>query len=137
MKITVIDGQGGNIGKALITELKKNSISAEILAIGTNSIATQNMLKADPDYAATGENPVIVASRDSDYIIGPIGIIMTDSMFGEITPIMANSIGASKAFKLLIPINKCVYVAGVKDAGLTEYIQDIVKQIKNNIEKSN
>lgn len=130
MKICVIDGQGGNIGKSIISEIKNQKISCEIIAIGTNSLATENMLKANPDYAATGENPVIVNTRDCDFIIGPIGIIMADSMFGEITPEMSKAIGASKAFKLLVPINKCVYVAGVRNAGLSDYINDIVQQIK-------
>lgn len=135
MKITVIDGQGGNIGKALITELKKLNLSADIIAIGTNSMATENMLKANPDYAATGENPVIVNCRDSDYILGPIGIVMADSMLGEITPEMAKAIGGSKAYKLLIPINKCIYVAGVMEATLTDYIKDLINHLKTNLDK--
>ena len=88
-KITIIDGQGGRMGKALIEHLKREFPEQELLAIGTNSIATASMLKAGADYGATGENPVLVAARDSDIIIGPIGIVIADSLFGEVTPAMA------------------------------------------------
>ena len=81
-KITIIDAQGGRMGKTLIEQLKKEFPNQELLAIGTNSIATSAMIRAGADYGATGENPVIVASRDSDIIIGPIGIVIADSLFG-------------------------------------------------------
>ena len=88
-KITIIDGQGGRMGQTLIEQLKKEFPNQELLAIGTNSIATSAMIRAGADYGATGENPVIVASRDSDIIIGPIGIVIADSLFGEVTSKMA------------------------------------------------
>ena len=96
MKIVVIDGQGGSLGKA-ITEKIKSRYNCEIYAIGTNSIATSAMLKAGADCGATGENPVIVNSRDADVIIGPIGIIAANSLLGEITPKMAAAIAFSEA----------------------------------------
>ena len=89
MKIVVIDGQGGNIGRRIVEEIKAKKIGCEILAIGTNSTATALMMKGGADVGATGENPVVLASRDADVIIGPIGIILADSMYGEITPRMA------------------------------------------------
>jgi len=92
-KITVIDGQGGKMGRSIIEQLKKQFPEQEILAIGTNSIATSAMLKAGADYGATGENPVIVAARDSDIIIGPIGIVIADSLHGEVTAAMAAAVG--------------------------------------------
>ena len=130
MKIVVIDGQGGNIGKRIVEEIKSKGIQCEVLAIGTNSTATALMMKGGADIGATGENSVVLASRDADVIIGPIGIIMADSMYGEITPKMAESVGASKARKILIPINKCVTVAGVDESRtISDYIKIAVSRI--------
>ncbi len=102
MTIVVIDGQGGKMGKGLVEQLKKFCPEDEILAIGTNSIATAAMLKAGADAGATGENPAVVASRTADVIVGPMGIVIADSLMGEITPKMAVSIGQSPAKKVLI-----------------------------------
>lgn len=130
MKIVVIDGQGGSIGKAIVEQLVKKFDVESIFCIGTNSVATANMIKAGAKYGASGENPVVVACRDADYIIGPIGIIMADSMLGEISPLMAQSIGASNAHKILIPINKCLTVAGVQNLTLSDYIKIAVDSIQ-------
>jgi hypothetical protein len=130
MKIVVIDGQGGSIGKAIVEQLVKKVDVESIFCIGTNSVATANMLKAGAKYGASGENPVVVACRDADYIIGPIGIIMADSMLGEISPLMAQAVGASNAHKILIPINKCLTVAGVQNLSLGEYIKIAVDSIQ-------
>ena len=130
MKVVVIDGQGGNIGKRIVEEIKANGIQSEVMVIGTNSTATATMMTGGADIGATGENPVVLASRDADIIIGPIGIIMADSMYGEITPKMAESVGASKARKILIPINKCVTVAGVDESRtISDYIKTAVSRI--------
>ena len=124
MKITIIDGQGGKIGKSLVEQLKRKHPNQEIYAIGTNSIATSAMLKAGADYGATGENPCIVNAQDSDIIIGPVGIVFANALLGEITPSIATAVGASKAFKILIPMNKCNhYIVGCEDAGISEYIR--------------
>lgn len=131
MKIIVIDGQGGKMGHAVIAQLKKSHPEMEITAIGTNSIATSSMLKAGADAGATGENPVLVASRDADIIIGPIGIVIANSLLGEITPAMAESIGSSRAKKILIPVNKCNhYVVGCEDLSLSEYINQVITQVE-------
>lgn len=130
MKIVVIDGQGGSIGKAIVEQLVKKFDVESIFCIGTNSVATANMLKAGTKYGASGENPVVVACRDADYIIGPIGIIMADSMLGEISPLMAQAVGASNAHKILIPINKCLTVAGVQNLTLSDYIKIAVDSIQ-------
>ena len=82
MKILVIDGQGGKIGKMLVENLKKNLPEYEIIAFGTNSIATATMLKAGADFGATGENPVIVNCIDADIIIGPLRIIISNALLG-------------------------------------------------------
>lgn len=107
MKIVIIDGQGGRMGKAVIEQLKSSYPELELYAIGTNSIATSAMLKAGASYGATGENPVIVNARNADLIIGPIGIVMADSLMGEITAAMATAVSSSSAYKILIPVNRC------------------------------
>lgn len=129
-KIVVIDGQGGRIGGQLIAALREKHVAAEIIAIGTNSIATANMLKYSPDAAATGENPVIVACRDADVVVGPIGIVIADSLYGEITPAMAAAIGQSRAVRVLIPMNKCgSVVTGVDNTPLGELISEAIERI--------
>lgn len=132
MKIIVIDGQGGKMGQGVIAQLKKLHPELDITAIGTNSIATSAMLKAGADAGATGENPVIVASRDADLIIGPIGIVIANSLLGEITPPMAEAIGSCRARKILIPVNKCNhYVVGCGDLSLSEYISLVLEQVED------
>jgi len=133
MKILVIDGQGGKLGAQIITILKeKNNKSIEIIGIGTNAIASEAFLKAKADVVATGENPVIVCSRDADVIIGPIGIVIADSLYGEITPKMALAVSQSKATKLLIPINKCNnIVVGITDNSMKNIFCQISEHIDN------
>ena len=129
-KITIIDGQGGKVGKTIIEQLKKRHPSQEIYAIGTNSIATAAMLKAGADYGATGENPCIVNAQDSDIIIGPIGIIIANALLGEITPAIATAIGASKAYKILIPTNKCNhYIVGCSENNLSDNIRMVCEKV--------
>lgn len=133
MKIIIIDGQGGSLGKAVISRLLEENIKAEIIALGTNSSATQNMIKGNNIQGATGENPVVVNSIDADIIIGPIGILTANSMLGEITEKMTMAISKSRATKLLIPYNKCkVIVAGVKNDTFQNYINEVVDYIKKN-----
>lgn len=132
MKIVVIDGQGGKMGSLLIEKLKSNAAlqDAEIIAIGTNSIATAAMLRAGADAGATGENPVIVNCRDAHIIAGPIGILAADSLLGEVTPAMATAIGQSVAQKVLLPVNKCKnFVVGVQDLSLQELAKQAVEFI--------
>jgi len=129
-KILIIDGQGGKLGKQLIEAIKTRVKNVEITAIGTNGIATATMLKGGADYAATGENPVIVACRNADIIIGPIGIVIADSLMGEITPKMATAIGQSNALRILIPVNKCDnIIAGVPDLSMSALINDTINKL--------
>lgn len=129
-KITIIDGQGGKIGKTIIEQLKKAYPEQEIYAIGTNSLATAAMLKAGADYGATGENPCIVNAQDSDIIIGPVGIVFANALLGEITPAIATAVGASKAYKILIPMNRCNHhIVGCSDAGLAENIRLVCEKV--------
>ena len=129
MRIVVIDGQGGKIGKAVIEQIRLSGKQCQITAIGTNSLATSAMLKAGADMGATGENPVVIAARDADVIVGPIGIIAADAMLGEITPRMAEAVGQSRARKILVPVNKCFEVAGVSEMRLTDYVNLAVELI--------
>ena len=129
MKIIVIDGQGGRIGKTVIEQIREAKIDCTITALGTNSLATSAMIKAGADNGATGENPVVVGCRNADIIIGPIGIIAADSMLGEITPKMAEAVGRSDARKILIPVNKCFEVAGVREMSLSQYVSEAVSLI--------
>ncbi len=129
MKVVVIDGQGGSMGKELVKKLLAVVDASNLYCIGTNSAATQNMMKAGCPNCATGENPVAVACRDADFIIGPIGIVLVDSMLGEITPAIAQSVSNSSAHKILIPVNKCVTVAGVENKSLSEYIDTAIDNL--------
>lgn len=130
MKITIIDGQGGKIGKTVIEQFKKAHPDIELYAVGTNGIATAAMLKAGADYGATGENPAIINAQDSDIIVGPVGIVFANSLLGEITPAIATAVGASKAYKILIPVNRCNHhIVGCIDAGLSEYIRMACEKI--------
>ena len=129
-KLVVIDGQAGRIGSQIIEQLKGKIADCEIFAIGTNSIATAGMMKAGADMCGTGENSVIVACRDADVIAGPMGILITDALVGEITSAMSAAIGRSTAKKILVPINKCsVFVAGTQNLPLGELIAAAVKEI--------
>ncbi|WP_429144469.1 DUF3842 family protein [Anaerotaenia torta] len=110
MMITVIDGQGGGIGKSIVSKLRKliaKDNGVTICALGTNSAATNHMIKAGADIGATGENAIIRTSAQSDIILGPIAIIAANSMLGELTPAMAEAVSSSPAHKILIPLNRC------------------------------
>ena len=130
MKILIIDAQGGGIGKQVVTAIKQNIPKAIITAVGTNTTATSIMLKAGADHGATGENAVIVGTRKADVIIGPIGIIVADSMFGEITPAMATAVGQSDAKRILIPVSHCYnIVVGVRNLGIKEMIEEVLAEL--------
>ncbi|MBO4378748.1 MAG: DUF3842 family protein [Clostridia bacterium] len=136
MNILVIDGQGGRLGRKLIESIRKSWPEAVITAVGTNSIATQNMLASNcTDQLATGENAVIVACRAADIIVGPVGIAIADAMMGEISPAMANAVASSLAYRVLIPMNLCnTYVAGVMK-GSSAILEDAMDHIRELTEK--
>lgn len=130
MRITVIDGQGGSLGKALVAAIKKRFPEEEVFAIGTNALATGALLSGGADAAATGENPVLVACRTSEVIIGPIGLLAADSLHGEITPAMAVAVGQSPAHKILLPITKCnVSIVGKQELSAKEMIEGAVAEL--------
>ena len=124
MKIVVIDGQGGRLGKLLVEAVKARLPQAEVLAVGTNGIATATMQKAGADYVATGENPVVRGVMDADVVLGPLGIVVAHSILGEVTPRMAEAVGGCRGKKILIPMNSCgVSVAGTQEMGLAGYVK--------------
>lgn len=130
MTILVIDGQGGRLGKQIVEAARKEFAQAEIIAVGTNATATATMLKAGADDGATGENPVVVACRRADIIIGPLGIVIADSLLGEVTEKMALAVARSKAERILIPMNRCDnLVAGVNAQSIGELVDDAVAKM--------
>jgi hypothetical protein len=136
MNLLVIDGQGGQLGSQIIKAIRNKYNDIYIMAVGTNATATASMIKAGANQGATGENPVIVASRKANVIIGPIGIVIADSLLGEITPKMAVAVGQSNATKILIPINKCEnLVAGVPNLTTTALIDDTLNKLQEIISK--
>jgi len=135
MHILVIDGQGGGIGKQLVEEIRKALPEAFITAAGTNSIATSAMIKAGADNGATGENAVIVGCRNADIIAGPMGIVIADSLLGEITPSMAVAVGQSSALRILLPVNRCKnLIIGIADMDIATMIKKAAEEIKKNVQ---
>ncbi len=136
MNIVVIDGQGGRMGCQVIEGIRAAKLAADVTAVGTNALATAAMLRAGANRGATGENPVVVACRTADVIVGPIGILVTDALLGEVTQRMAVAVGQSRALKLLLPVNQCSnIVVGVKPLTLAQIAQEAVEQIRALCEK--
>jgi len=131
MRIAVVDGQGGGIGRGIVEKIKAALPNVEVLALGTNSVATGQMLRAGADDGATGENAIVHNMKYVDVVVGVIAIINANSMMGELSPEMACAIGESRAYKVLLPINRCnIYVVSVEDASLGVHIDNAVNAIK-------
>ena len=128
----VMDGQGGGIGKTIIKRLRDvYAEEIEILALGTNSLATSQMMKAGANRGATGENAIVKMASSSAVIVGPLAIIMANSMMGEVTPKMAEAISSSRAMKILIPLTReNITILGVSDEPLPHLIDRLIKTIK-------
>ena len=134
--ILIIDGQGGGIGRQLTQNIKENFPEVKVRAVGTNVIATQAMMKAGADEAATGENAVIVGCKKADFIVGPVGIAIADSLMGEITPAMAVAVGQSNAIRFLLPMNQCDnQIVGVDNYSLSFLIRECIDLIRKQIEQ--
>lgn len=130
-KVLVIDGQGGGLGRQLVSALAAACPEAELTAVGTNSLAANAMLKAGASRAATGENAVVVNCRHADIIVGPIGIVIADALLGEITPAMAAAVCQSGARRVLVPINHCEnYVVGVPDQPVSQLVAAAAQKVK-------
>jgi len=127
--ILVIDGQGGRIGRQIIEGIKARVPGADVVAVGTNSIATSTMMKAGAVRGATGENAVVVNCRTAGLIVGPFGIAIADSMMGEISPAMATAVGQSTAKRLLIPMNLCgTAIVGTANLPIKELLSQAVEE---------
>lgn len=134
-RILVIDGQGGGLGRAIIERLRREKLPPhELIAVGTNASATSTMMKAGADAGASGEAAVLWNCPRADLIVGPIGILASGSMLGELSPAMAEAIGKSDAVKILVPLNRCrIEVVGIHEDTLPSRLEDLVQHIKNHV----
>lgn len=128
-RVAVIDGKGGGIGRAVCEVLSKSD-AYEVIALGTNSAATANMLKGGAQDGATGENAIMVMTKTADIIIGPISIVAANAMMGEITPKIAYAVSVSQAEKILLPLQRCsLNVIGVEDMTIKEMMSKLEAMI--------
>jgi len=128
-RICVIDGQGGGIGSTIIKKLKELfEETVVIIALGTNAIATAQMLKARANRGASGENAIVQTVKAVDIIIGPVGIIVANAMMGEVTPKIAEAVATSRAKKILIPLTQeNIEIAGISSVPLPHLIDDLME----------
>ena len=136
MKIGVFDGQGGGIGSAIIKRLREEfGEKVEVLALGTNSIATAQMMKSRANKGATGENAIVQTASKVDILIGPIGIVLAQSMMGEVTPAIAQAVASSPGLKFLIPLSQeKVEVIGLIPEPLPHLVEKLINRIKEYID---
>lgn len=131
MKIMIMDGQGGGVGRVLVEVLRKRYPDAELIAVGTNAAATANMMKGGTTLGATGENAVIYNANRVNAIVGPMGIVVANAMLGEITPKMSEAVAAADKPVFLVPMTKChVQIVGVTGKKLTDYAEEIADKLK-------
>ena len=136
INVAVVDGQGGGIGRAIVEKVKKAFPELNVIALGTNAVATGQMLKAGADEGATGENAIIHNMQHVDIVLGVIGILTANSMMGELSPAMASAIGGSHTFKILLPINRChIHVVSVGDVPLGEHIDNSIDALDDYLKK--
>lgn len=129
MKIVVMDGQGGGLGRLLVARLKAALPGRAIIAVGTNALATSAMLRAGADAGATGENAVLYNCRDADLLLGPSGIAIPDAMLGEISPAMAAAVLDSPAHRILLPMHDCGPLPrGTRAASMDEAARRLVEE---------
>ena len=140
MKICIIDGQGGGIGSTIIKKLKENfGESVEIIALGTNAVATAQMLKAGANKGASGENAIVFTVKSADLILGPVGIILANALMGEVTAKAALAVAESTAKKILLPLSQeNIDIVGVSAEPLPHLVDQLIEQhLKPFILKSN
>ena len=131
MTVLVLDGQGGRLGSQLVKEICARFPGQDLLVVGTNSMATERMLKAGAPRAATGENAVVVACRKADVIVGPIGMVIADALLGEVTPAMATAVGQSGAARILLPSDECeTLIAGIGGQSMADLIRDAMDKLE-------
>ncbi|VFQ43703.1 DUF3842 family protein [Desulfoluna butyratoxydans] len=129
LRICVIDGQGGGIGSAIIRRIKDLfAEKVEIIALGTNAVATAQMLKAGANRGASGENAIVRSVQHCDVATGPLGIVMAHALMGEVTPAMAEAISGCAARKVLLPLSQDnVEVVGVHKAPLPHLVDELIE----------
>ena len=129
-RVCVIDGQGGGIGAAIIKKLKERfEERIEIIALGTNAIATAQMLKSKANKGASGTNAIVQTVQKADVIIGPVGIIMPHAMMGEVTPLMAEAICSADAKKILLPLTQeNLEIVGVSGLPLPQLVDELLNK---------
>ncbi len=127
-----MDGQGGGIGAAIIKGLRESrGDDLEILALGTNSIATSRMMKAGANRGGTGENAIVQTAQRVNVIIGPLAILMANAMMGEVSPGMAAAVSSSEARKILIPLTQeNVWITGISREPLPHLVQQVVGMVR-------
>ena len=137
MRVAVVDGQGGGIGRAIVERIKKDLPGVEVTALGTNSAATGQMLRAGADNGATGENAIVHNMEHVDVVMGVIGILNANAMMGELSPAMALAIGSSHTYKILLPVNRChIHVVSVEDIPLSVHLDNAVKALREYLEQA-
>jgi hypothetical protein len=130
--IAVIDGLGGGIGAELVSRLKeiKEAGKAEVIALGSNAVAVERMVNAGAARGASGENAISVSVRGADIVLGPIGIVIANSMMGEITPAIAGAILAAPGKRILLPLqNEHFVLAGMESVPLSKMIEKAVEAV--------
>ena len=136
MRVTVIDGQGGGIGKHIVEQLRKKIPALDILALGTNALATGAMLRAGATEGASGESAICYNAEQADLIVGSFSILQVYGFLGEITPKMAEAIAASKADKLLLPIQRGnTFLIGIMRAPLPHQIEALVTEVEERLKR--
>ena len=137
MIIAVIDGMGGGIGAQIVTQLRQElPLEVEILALGTNAIATDKMMRARASRGASGENAIRVSIAQADFVLAPIGAVVPNSMMGEITPTIATAVASAPGRKLLLPINQPHFeIVGIDWKALTKQISAAIQIIRDAVEE--
>lgn len=138
MIIAVIDGMGGGVGAQLVACLTAQlGTKAEIIALGANALATNNMVRAGANRGATGENAIITSVRKVDVVVGPIGIVMANAMMGEISPPIAAAVAGSDALKVLVPVNQNhVEIVGLEPRPMSVAIREAVARVAAIVEEA-
>ncbi len=132
MIIAVIDGMGGGIGAQIVSLLRKElPLEVEILALGTNAVATDKMMKAHANRGASGENAIRVSVREADVILAPIGTVVPNSLMGEVTPGIAEAVASAPGRKLLLPINQPHFeIVGIEWKALNKQIMAAIEMVR-------
>ena len=136
MKILIIDGQGGGVGRSIVAALKAAMPTQPVMALGTNAQATAAMLKAGADLGATGEGAIRYQCKSADVILGVTGILHANAMLGEITPGIAAAVSLSEAKKVLVPLDRCgLLIAGVEKQPLDGLIRKAVELVAGMVQE--